>query len=298
MYTQIHMHNMRWVWCVQRKQQTIQCPRSSMRSEDAGPYLRNFFNGLAASIRSVTTRTCGGNVLVVKDIHFSLRSSLSMGRTKFEWVDKAPYCVARADNPADAQVCIDQLNNASLATLDPVSASYRDQLLPSLQRAVDGGSVPRDLANEIHEVRNCPLEEGPGEHCHRITNLTRQRSSAAKQAWCIASTRLRQNLNIAMMFCTQYGERGKGVFRFEWRRYKRLLRGSRARRTQPVKLATKIFYRILYRLDQDSAVDWGVVVGAPPVEVAATTSGNDRMQNEYAQSVPPHTCAGAIKLIL
>ena len=85
---------------------------------------------------------------------------------------------------------------------------------------------------------------------------------------------------------TKRGKRGRDVFRFEWRKHKRVLQFRSKPRFQPCKLPHHRFYRKLYRLDAPSD-DWGVLRtgatsrgssgGGPP----GGGGGDDRAQLEY-----------------
>ena len=256
-----------------------------MRLKEVGPFLRNLLSELARASRELNVRLCEGNALVYKDVCYSLRVTVSTGGPKTVWADTVPWIVARADNAVDARTAIDQLR--SLPKLDLLSQRYRDTLLPSLQLVVDGGPVASDLSDEMSKLNNTPVEEGPGEGYHRATNCSLSRSRVSRHPWLMASTRFKQNLEIGLRFCRRHGEAGKAVFRFEWRRYKRLLRGSMSRRYRPLNIKPAMFYRRLYRLDAQAAVeDWSILTGdvaGDAGEPAVERSSVEVMQAEYTQ---------------
>ena len=166
--------------------------------------------------------------------------------------------------------------------MDSLTRIYYDTLMPSLQAVVDGEGVNADLAEEITALDNCPVDEGLGESYHRATHLTKLRSSAARNPWILSSTRLSQNISRCTRCTKQYGKRGKAVFRFEWKNYKRVIRMRRRNRFRACRMRDKVFFQKLYRLQSDASDDWGPVLGSDPV-ASNKTDGTTRMQHEYLQ---------------
>ena len=89
-----------------------------------------------------------------------------------------------------------------------------------------GGEMPLALANEVTRLGNCPLDESVGEGFHRATNRTKAVASAARTPWVLGSVRHEANLLRCINFCNTDVEFSRRVFRFEWLRFKRILRGS------------------------------------------------------------------------
>ena len=105
-----------------------------------------------------------------------------------------------------------------------------------------GGEVGPLLRAEILRLENIPLDEGPGEEYHRHTNLAIQRASAARPAWILGTPRFLQGLAFCIDFVNKCPQLSHRVFRFEWLKFKRLLRATRKNRWSPVKLTDKQFF--------------------------------------------------------
>jgi hypothetical protein len=139
--------------------------------------------------------------------------------------------------------------------------------------------------NEITALNNTPLDEGPGESVHRISNLTLSRASASRMPWVMGSIRHKQNLKTCSNFITDHGEAGKNVFRYEWTHYKRVLRPSNSNRFQSVRMTDQSFYRKLYKLDDDGD-DWSdIKCSSPSVPNARPLSSTDKCKAEYLSAV-------------
>ena len=96
---------------------------------------------------------------------------------------------------------------------------------------------------------------------------------------------------------SRWGDRGKDVVRFEWRRYKRLLQVHGGSLNARRKLKPKVFFQAMYRLDEAAKVDWSKVSGlehvgsnAGPGKPPDRDGGKNRVIVEYMTAVvKPHT---------
>ena len=140
------------------------------------------------------------------------------------------------------------------------------------------------LENERLALCNIPLEEGPGEEYHRRTHLTLMRGSHSREPWILGSTRTAQNLDRCTSFVNK-GPEAATAFRFEWLRYKRILRPfNNHQRFTPLKPRDKEFFSRLYRLRPDED-DWGSLVAAPKSEKRSDDSdGMDSSKYEWLRS--------------
>ena len=88
-------------------------------------------------------------------------------------------------------------------------------------------------------------------------------------------------------FVTDHGERGRLVFRYEWRAYKRVLRPSLRKRWVPCQMTTKLFYDRLYRLDPEAVDNWSSIVKSSGGDTAPAPkySTFQLLQLEYARGV-------------
>ena len=171
---------------------------------------------------------------------------------KFAWLHVVPWSMVRADTAVGATAAYIDLHTADAQALDPLSLHYKATLLPALRQVMDGSPAPAALCKEIGALQNVPLDESLGESWHRASNLTFHKASRSRQPWILSSVRMRQSMDRCRQWVTKRGKRGRDVFRFEWRKHKRVLQFRSKRRFQPCKLPHHRFYRKLYRLDAPS----------------------------------------------
>ena len=108
----------------------------------------------------------------------------------------------------------------------------------------------------------------PGEAYHRKTHETVQDARHSRDVWVLASTRQQQNLDKVNAFIAKHGELGKKVWRFEWCKYKRVLRTTFQKQFSSVRMTDRDFFRSLYRLNADDWDDWQPVLDAAAVDDA------------------------------
>ena len=152
----------------------------------------------------------------------------------------------------------------------------------SSQAIANGRAPSSEIKSEILALEMIPLDEGPGESYHRITQLAKDRASGSRVPALLASTREPQNLDVARRFTTQYGDLGRQVFRFEWVNYKRVLKPSTYRQYLPVLMKAKPFYEKLYFIDFVHDTWAGLIAtsgGARPDR--PNLDSNDKLKHEY-----------------
>ena len=115
---------------------------------------------------------------------------------------------------------------------------------------------------QIKKLDNISWNAGPGESYHRRTHKTIEDARASRDPWILASTRQQQNLDKASAFIDSHGELGKQVWRFEFCKYKRVLRTTFHKQFKPVRQTDKEFFRSLYRLNAEDWDDWQPVLDA------------------------------------
>ena len=144
----------------------------------------------------------------------------------------------------------------------------------------EGGPVGPLLTTEIKRHENCPLDESKGEGWHRGTNLTKQRAAASRAVWVLGSARHEQSLTKCLAFCQSNPELSNPVFRYEWAKFKRILRTSGRDSWRPVKMQDKLFYERLYGMDSSCRDDWGPLVH-DPTKVSASDERTDLETSKY-----------------
>jgi hypothetical protein len=148
-----------------------------------------------------------------------------------------------------------------------------------------GGSGSSAFYDEANALANSPLSEDAGEGLHRLTHLTCQRGEASKTPWVLASIREKQNFQMNRTLVQDHGERGKLVFDFEWRQFKRCVRPTLEKKWKSVRLTDKEFYEKLYGLD-DGGDDWAELMGLRESRRSSSVSdGALQVKHEYARHV-------------
>ena len=199
-----------------------------------------------------------------QEIAYARRKLVVDIKFKFSWLFVVPWLVVKAGEPEMARKCVQQLTSVPPVKLDTLSREYLATLLDSLEAVANGGPVDEKLRREIVRLGNSPLDAGPGEGYHRSTHLTQKRASASRVPHLLASTREKANRKLCKNIIRKYGEKGKRLFRFEWRHYKRILQTTRQKRFTPVHMARDKFYKKLYRLDSDDEDDFQVLMVDDP----------------------------------
>jgi hypothetical protein len=107
------------------------------------------------------------------------------------------------------------------------------------------------------------------------------------------SVRYKRILQKTRAFMKRFSKRGQRVVDFEYTNYKRVLQMDRKKKWLPRKFKPAVFFKKLYRLDDQGREDFGVLLddaqSAPtqPPQPLGTTA---RLQTEYATTVlHPHT---------
>ena len=87
-----------------------------------------------------------------------------------------------------------------------------------------------------------------------------------------------------MEFVEAYGAESRAVFRFEWKRYKRILQTQTRYRWAPKKMTTPEYHEVLYREDAKAAEDFSTIctreLPADPIETDAV-SGKEALRDEW-----------------
>eukprot|EP00928_Gymnodinium_smaydae_P029406 TRINITY_DN22159_c0_g2_i2.p1 TRINITY_DN22159_c0_g2~~TRINITY_DN22159_c0_g2_i2.p1 ORF type:complete len:633 (-),score=31.49 TRINITY_DN22159_c0_g2_i2:786-2684(-) len=263
----------------------VSCSRLSRRLAEAPAFINKLRGDLVNNVLSLTLRDCGSVEWILTEVSYSIRAVEKDVGEKCAWVYLVPWRMATADTPAGADSWAQQLRAARDDTLDPISLKHKHTLLPCLDCVASGGEMSLALAAEVRAFQNSPLDEGPGESFHRLTNLTKTRSAASKRPWLLASTREKQNIALCNKYIREYGQQGRLVFKFEWRNWKRILQGRWARRFISRRVDTQKFLAQVYRLDSQGEDDWSSVIQGSSKRPSAKSDLNASLQYDYVKHV-------------
>ena len=85
--------------------------------------------------------------------------------------------------------------------------------------ATAGGSPPSArMIAEVERLKCSSIDESAGEGWHRGTNVEHVRAASAKTVHLEVSTRVKQCIRGCRQIIARYGERGKKVIRYEWKK--------------------------------------------------------------------------------
>ena len=77
--------------------------------------------------------------------------------------------------------------------LPPLAIHHRP-FSPDLRIVIAGGEISERMKAELNAMTKIPFNEGPGEGYHRASNLQKKRAAASSEAYILASTRAKQNI--------------------------------------------------------------------------------------------------------
>jgi len=133
------------------------------------------------------------------------------------------------------------------------------------------------------------LDESRGEEYHKYTTLEKKRAPASTIKRLKQTTRTKKALASIKAFQKKYGDRGKEVVRFEWAKYKRILRPAGRRRWIPVRMDTELFYKRVYREDEKAELNWNNVATKPvfprPVVPERAADAREQVETEYVTAI-------------
>ena len=165
---------------------------------------------------------------------------------KFHFLGCPPWPFCRADTPDGAKSYLEILEATADEKLPPLAIHHRT-FSPDLRIVRAGGEVSERMKAEVNAMTNIPLNEGPGEGYHRASNLQKKRAAASSEAYILASTRAKQNIECTRKWA-KAGSKGKKVVRYEWRNFKRILQTKPSRAWVQAKMNNITFFNHLYRL--------------------------------------------------
>jgi len=137
----------------------------------------------------------------------------------------------------------------------------------------------------------CPLDESAGEGVHRADTHEKARAPGSTPIHIKQAARERDVLSYTGSFLDQYGERGRKVFRFEWRFWKRLLNTSLKNRWVGRKWKPMAVLKRIYREDAFSQQNWQAIafkMGSVGQPVRERVTVDDQVRDEYLKSTFEH----------
>ena len=275
-----------------------------MRAEDHVHHIPCFWNGKTLHLvskhfeiekeaaigmgQTVTDDDCEGSFEIKQLITVMLAKKLDGLDKFFGYFSSLPWAFSCADTIEGAQECMRLLRAKPFDKQDPVTRDIANSLGGDIERRSRGEPVSTALAMLVKKLKHITIVEDLGEGYHRDTNVEKRRAAAATARYLKQQTRFKMTIQHMRDFIAKHGDLGKQVFRFEFRRYKRLLQTKKRYKWRPMKMSTPEFYARVYREDDMAAEDFTSICRrespVDPVEKDAFT-GRDALRDEYLVSV-------------
>ncbi|CAK0825775.1 unnamed protein product, partial [Prorocentrum cordatum] len=240
---------------------------------------------MRAKIQGVTLDDCEGSGDMKLLVVHMLRNALDDFQ-KFRYLEVVPWRFAMADDPGDAREVLRQVGLRPLADHDPVTRQIFNAFGDDLRALADGAPCSPALAAELRALRNCPLDEPPGEGWHRHASYEKHRATCTRLLHIKASIRLKENLAKVKQFVLKHKSAGRAAVEYEWRHCKRILQVHTRRAKQNVRSRSTSVHHKIYRMDDAVTDDWGslveVWVASPAAPVVVPAIGSELLRNEFA----------------
>ena len=189
---------------LRRQRKKPQCIWASRRLREAADHIARVVQQLLDHARDLSLADTGDIHWIHRDISLSARKTSACMKTKFHFLDCAPWAGAVADTPEGARKYVEILERIDDAALVPLAQKHK-LLIKDMKAVSAGGDVSNALQDAVRRLNNCPLDGGPGEGFHRQTNLQKARAAASSRHYILSSARFKPNVKICKQFVCQRG---------------------------------------------------------------------------------------------
>ena len=176
-------------------------------------------------------------------------------RMRQKYLSCIPWIVTRADDPDGAAEFMKQLRSKDLEQHDPVTQWLARSVGGDMDAVARGEPVSPALQEVVDEYNMTVLDENVGEGYHRGTGHELIRAPGSTITHVKQDVRFDQESERVRRWTTQFGERGRQVFRYEWRHVKRLLQADWHKRWSGKQVQWNQFYTRVYHDDSRAAQD-------------------------------------------
>ena len=171
------------------------CIWASRRMRDAAGHTTAVYKELyrRGAAGFVQFDDCGRDLDLHAAMSLAARKAGHSMQKKFHFLSCPPWSFSRADTPDGAKSYLEILEATADDSLHPLASHHR-MFTTDLRTVIAGGEVSQRLKAEVDAMTKIPFNEGPGEGYHRASNLQRKRAAASSDAYILASTRAKQNI--------------------------------------------------------------------------------------------------------
>jgi len=159
---------------------------------------------------------------------------------------------------------------------------------PSIKKRARDEDLDPSLEREVKRIKTSPLDEAAGEGVHRASTKELKCAEASTTIHLKQMCRRKGTLVHVKQFCRTYGIRGEQVVRYEFRRWKRILQGSKKRLWRGVQRKDDHVLKVVYREDEGAGLNWQNMFTPEATDrpVQTEDSGNmEACQHEYLRAL-------------
>lgn len=124
---------------------TLECKMKSRRLHEAGPRVQGLAKNMLQKATMMTLTDCGGDEQVLSDAVFVLRKIAGLLVQKFEFLDTVPWLFARADEPQQAEACLQQWESVPQEKHHRVTVAIMQKFKKDIDMVVAGCAPSPDL---------------------------------------------------------------------------------------------------------------------------------------------------------
>lgn len=262
------------------------CDQNGRRLNEAWAMVKKTSDDFLKSAAALTLSDCEGDGELHSWLVGCLRHASAYLETRFKYLSSIPWAFCNANTRDGATDCLQQFHSVPRASHDSFSILFFEEFGSAMQAVSEGGDASDALNREVALINTACLDESAGEGYHRGTNLTKIHCPGAKTPYIVQSQRFQGSVKQMKTFLLKFGEQGRGVVRFDWLNYKRVLQTGDP--WKPVRMGTRDFFDRVYRMDEKSLEDWSPIITKPgqvEVSVSAAETTTEEMALEYLDAV-------------
>jgi len=260
---------------------------------EAGQFIWDWMQVCLEQARTLAPDHAEGDGPLLVGLAYRLRALAAQLQAKFKFLFVVPCLFAKSHTPEGAKDCLEQMLDPDLADLhEPATNWWKANLVDDLRCVAGGGPITEKHSNQMEMLGDIKLTEDDAEGYHRGSRITKIKGEASTREKIIVTQRQTQNFQRVQNFLEKYKDRGLQVFRYEWVNYKRLLQPPESKRKlwRPMRIATRAFYRKMYRLDDPRRAEWHNLVTKGGKTKPPEQTPRDAVRIEYLSMVlqPSH----------
>ena len=165
---------------------------------EAYPHATETLRNALAEVNSWDHGRLSDDLVLFRQAQACMRGTYLLALEKLQHLDEVPYLLARLDEPGVRDRCLLQWGEGAAGTHVPVSAEFLQEGSPLrrdlLAMNADGSGMSRVLQIAHESLRQCPIDDTPGEGPHASMRHLGLRTRRSTWGWMASSVRLKQNL--------------------------------------------------------------------------------------------------------